>query len=74
MSSTSRPFDFSHLSPAERILLAEDLWDSVTGDQDAPPLTSSQMEELHRRLAASDRGETTYSPWADVKRRLLQPK
>ena len=74
MSHTSRPFDFSHLSPAERILLAEDLWDSVTDEQDAPPLTSAQMEELHRRLAAADRGEMTYSPWPDVKRRLLHPK
>jgi putative addiction module component (TIGR02574 family) len=44
MSHPSRPFDFSHLSPAERILLAEDLWDSVTAEQDAPPLTPSQQE------------------------------
>jgi len=74
MSHPSYPFDFSHLSPAERILLAEDLWDSVTAEQDAPPLTPEQQEELQRRLDAADRGETTYSSWQDVKRRLLQPK
>jgi putative addiction module component (TIGR02574 family) len=70
----SSPFDFSHLSHAERILLAENLWDSVAIEQNAPPLTPAQEEELHRRLDAADRGETTYSPWPEVKRRLLDPK
>jgi len=72
--SDSRPFDFSHLSSAERILLAEDLWDSVMAEQEAPPLTVAQEEELCRRLAAADRGEMSYSSWLDVKRRLTQPK
>ncbi len=74
MSDPTRPFDFSHLSPADRILLAEDLWDSVTAEQDAPPLTPAQEQELRSRLAASDRGEMTYSSWQDVKRRLTHPK
>ena len=74
MAHSSHPFDFSRLTPAERILLAEDLWDSVTAEQDVPPLTPAQQEELQRRLAAADRGEMTYSSWQDVKRRLLHPK
>lgn len=74
MSHPSRPFDFSHLSPAERIRLAEDLWDSVSAEQDVPPLSPEQQEELQRRLAIADRGEMTYSSWQDVKRRLLLPE
>jgi putative addiction module component (TIGR02574 family) len=74
MTHPSRPFDFSQLTPAERILLAEDLWDSVAAEQLAPPLTTAQQEELERRLVAADRGEMTYSSWQDVKGRLLQPK
>ena len=74
MNNPIGPFDFSHLSPAERILLAEDLWDSVAAQQDAPPLTPAQEEELRHRLAAADRGEMTYSSWLEVKRRLIQPK
>lgn len=73
-SMSNHPFDFSHLSPAERILLAEDLWDSVTAKADAPPLSQAQEEELRHRLAAADRGETSYSSWLDIKRRLIQPK
>ena len=64
--------DFSRLSPAERILLAEDLWDSLAASQETPPLTSTQLEELERRLAAADRGATAYSSWDKVKRRLLR--
>jgi putative addiction module component (TIGR02574 family) len=74
MSNSTRPFDFTHLTPAERILLAEDLWDSVTAEQDAPPLTAEQEDELRHRLAAADRGGMSYSTWSDVKHRLTQPK
>jgi putative addiction module component (TIGR02574 family) len=68
------PSDFTHLSPAERILLAEDLWDSVASEHDAPPLSPAQQEELERRVAAADRGELAYASWPDAKRRLLHPK
>lgn len=74
MTYPSHPFDFSQLTPAERILLAEDLWDSVTAEQDAPPLSTAQQEELQRRLAAADQGDMTYFSWLDVKRRLLPTK
>jgi putative addiction module component (TIGR02574 family) len=74
MTHPSHPFDYSLLSPAERILLAEDLWDSVAAEQDAAPITAAQQEELQRRLDAADRGETTYSYCEDVKGRLFHPK
>lgn len=74
MTHRSQLFDFSQLSSAERILLAEDLWDSVAAEDNAPPLTPAQQEELQRRLEAADRGEMTYSPWGHIKRRLLSPK
>jgi putative addiction module component (TIGR02574 family) len=64
--------DITRLSPAERILLAEDLWDSLAAGQEPPPLTPAQFEELERRLAAADRGEMSYSSWDDIKLRLLR--
>jgi putative addiction module component (TIGR02574 family) len=41
-------FDFSHLSPEERIQLAEELWDSLEPQQVPAPAELSQ--ELERRL------------------------
>ena len=74
MALSISDIDLSALSPAERILLAEDLWDSVRAEQNAPLLTAGQKQELQRRLDAADRGETSYFSWQDVKRRLFQPK
>jgi putative addiction module component (TIGR02574 family) len=42
-------FDFSHLTPEERIQLAEDLWDSLPESDIL--LTDAQRAELDRRLA-----------------------
>jgi putative addiction module component (TIGR02574 family) len=57
-------FDFSHLTPEERIQLAEDLWDSLP-IRDVT-ITDAQRAELERRRqlheAAPDRGR----PWRDV--------
>lgn len=45
-------FDFSHLTPAERIQLAQDLLDSVWFDVDDLPFTEEERAELDRRLQA----------------------
>ena len=40
------------LSAAERVQLAQDLWDSVAAEPaQAPFLSQSQMDEIDRRLA-----------------------
>lgn len=70
MSHPSHPFDFSHLSTTERILLAEDLWDSIAAEQDVAPLSGEQQQELQHRLAITDRGDMVYSSWREVKRRV----
>ena len=63
--------DIAHLTPAERILLVQQLWDSLAPAQESQPLTLAQQQEIERRLTAADRGEITYSSWEDVKRRVL---
>jgi putative addiction module component (TIGR02574 family) len=47
--------DISRLSLAERMQLAEDLWDSVAAETGEFPLTEAQAAELDRRLAALER-------------------
>lgn len=56
-------FDFSHLTPSERIELAEELWDSL--EADALPLSEAQAAELRRRRAALDGGPPG-RPWQEV--------
>ena len=57
------------LSPAERIQLAEQLWDSVT-DQTAPPVSNLQKEELLRRLDRLEKTGPLGSDWETVKARI----
>jgi len=58
------------LSPAERIQLAEDLWDSIE-PKEMPPLTEEQKHDIERRYAEHVRNPGRASSWTDVKARLL---
>ena len=46
------PIPLNSLSIRERILLVEDLWDSIAEDQTMLPFTPEQKNELDRRLDA----------------------
>jgi putative addiction module component (TIGR02574 family) len=60
------------LSKSERILLVEQIWDSLAREQDAPELTDAQKKELDRRLDRFKRTGPLGSSWDDVKKRLRQ--
>ncbi|MFQ6115147.1 MAG: addiction module protein, partial [bacterium] len=46
--------EIDQLSVPEKILLAEDLWDSIVLDESSVPVPKSHMEELDRRLKSSE--------------------
>lgn len=71
MPPTHTPIDLSHLSPADRIHLLQDLWDSIHDDAQAMPLTAEQRAELQRRDADLESGAVRGIPWEDVKKSLL---
>jgi putative addiction module component (TIGR02574 family) len=58
------------LSPADRLQLVEDLWDSIEPG-DLGPLTDEQKQEIQRRYADHVRNPAKSSRWDDVKARLL---
>ena len=59
------------LSPAERIQLAEDLWDSVAASPETmPALTEAQIDEIERRLAEHARNPSRAVSWEEVRARL----
>jgi putative addiction module component (TIGR02574 family) len=71
MTTSNTPIDFSHLSPADRIHLVQDLWDSIHDDALAVPLTAEQRAELQRRDADMESGTVRGIPWEEVKKSLL---
>jgi putative addiction module component (TIGR02574 family) len=58
------------LSVPERILLVEDIWDSIASFPESVPLTGSQQQELDRRLEAYHQNPQEGSSWAQVKARI----
>jgi len=64
--------DISKLSVAERIQLAEDLWDSVAAETGDLPLTEAQAAELDRRLADLERNPEAGESWSVVHARIEQ--
>lgn len=56
--------DFSHLTPEERIELAEQLWDSLEVGAVQP--SSEQVAELRRRRAALETDGSLGRPWREV--------
>jgi putative addiction module component (TIGR02574 family) len=58
--------DIESLSFDERLLLLEQLWDSLSSTPEAIPLTRAQQQELDRRLDDLDREGPVGIPWDDV--------
>jgi putative addiction module component (TIGR02574 family) len=64
--------DISQLSPAECILLAEELWERARNHPEAILVDPEHLAEINRRIEARDSG--TMEPgesWEAVRARLL---
>ena len=64
------PDEISRLSPAERLVLIGQLWDSLA-DKDVP-VTPAQRDELERRLATLDHDRARSVTWDSLKAELAR--
>ena len=62
----------SELTVAERIQLAEDLWDSIPADTAELPLTEAQRDELELRLADLERDPAAGESWEVIRERIAK--
>ena len=65
--------DITKLTPAERLQLVEELWDSLCDTPEAVPLTEAQRAELDRRLDDLEQEGPNGIPWDEVVRRIRRP-
>lgn len=70
MSVSMKSLGLDRLSPAERMLLAEELWESVAANPDDLPLTEAQRTDLEDRLEAYRDDPKAGSDWETVEARL----
>ncbi len=74
MNSLTIPFEITALSTAERILLAEELWNSILSEQDKIGITEDQKQELDRRLADYHHSPEDGASWEEVKNKIKRGK
>jgi putative addiction module component (TIGR02574 family) len=70
--STTLLSDLLRLSPAERIQLAQDLWDSIAAEPEVLPISESQRQEVARRSEAHRRNPDEALPLEDALERIEQ--
>ena len=64
--------NLNELTPDEKLRLLEELWESLSARPDVVPLSSSQRDELDRRLDRLDQEGPTGIPWDDVLRKTCR--
>jgi putative addiction module component (TIGR02574 family) len=74
MDASFQLSDVSQLSVAERIIVVEQIWDSIAAEQEKLALTPAQEAELDRRLESYRRSPTVGSSWEEVKARIQAKK
>ena len=70
MSQTLKTLGIDQLSVEQRILLIEEIWDSISAEAEDLPLTDAQRQDLEHRLAAYNDNPNAGSSWEEVKARL----
>ncbi|MDM8524290.1 addiction module protein [Desulfococcaceae bacterium HSG8] len=66
--------ELKKFSTAEKILILEELWDSIAADQEGFGLTGEQRDELDRRVADYYSSPDDGYSWEDVKNRIRSMK
>lgn len=62
--------NLQELSNSEKILLAEDLWDSVASKEELFPITEEQKNLLDKRLAKYSLDQNSGDSWQNVSSRI----
>lgn len=71
MASLMKALGIDRLSDEERRQLAEELWDGFSDEEDYPPLTEAQKQELDRRVAELKAHPDRVVAWEEVKARAI---
>jgi putative addiction module component (TIGR02574 family) len=70
MPVTMKSLGIDQLSVDDRLLLREEIWDSIAAFPDAVPVTDAQKQDLQERLDAFQENPKAGAPWEEVKARL----
>ena len=64
--------EINRLSLAQKLIIAQDIWDSIAKDSGNLPLPIWQKEELTKRYSQYKQGELEMHDWQDVHSKLRE--
>lgn len=67
----NQPIDIAALTPVERMVLADALYDSAMHEINSAALSPEETAEIDRRIARLESGEDKLVPWDEVYARLM---
>lgn len=71
MNASIKSLGIDRLPVEERLILVEEIWDSIAADSAAVPLTDAQRTEIQKRIEEDDANPDDVTPWEQVKAATL---
>lgn len=71
MPPTVQSMGIDKMDRDQRIVLVQEIWDTVAAESPPPLLTEAQRLELQRRVAEDDASPDDVVPWEQVKAQTL---
>jgi putative addiction module component (TIGR02574 family) len=66
--------EIKKLSLPEKILIVEEIWDSIAEDDEYPELTEAQRIELNRRIDSYQADPSKGKTWEEIKNNYWKQK
>lgn len=67
MSASIKSLGIDRLPVEERLILVEEIWDSIAAESAAVPLADAQRAELQKRMEEDDANPSDVTCWEQVK-------
>ncbi len=74
MAQPDRKIDVSNLTVAERIILVEEIWDSIVVQEESLEITEAQRNVLDRRIESHQDSQEYGTSWDELKSELQSEK
>jgi len=62
--------EFNNLSLSEKILLMEDIWESIISSKENLPISNEQKKELDERLSLYNKNQENVKSWSEIKNKF----
>lgn len=71
MPATLQALGIDQWSVDDRLVLVQEIWDSIAVEAERAPLTNAQRQEVDRRLAAHRADPSAAIPWEQVEAEVM---